>query len=136
MTAKNLLMLKISSHPSNIACLESFLHDVSKRFQLREDLFANMLISLTEAVNNAIIHGNQCDDKKFVHVYLEHNNDRISFRVCDEGKGFNPENLPDPTAEENLCKEGGRGVFLIKQLCDQVDFDNNGSTVKLNFFTR
>ena len=135
MTRKNILMLKIASHPSNISCLEGYLAEVMNEFKLGSDLYANMLISLTEAVNNAIIHGNGCDDKKFVHIFLEKQPDRVSFRVCDEGKGFDPDAIPDPTTEENICKEGGRGVFLIKQLCDRVDFNNNGSTVELAFFT-
>lgn len=129
-------MLKIASHPSNIACLESYLNEVMKELKLGQELYANMLISLTEAVNNAIIHGNGCDDRKFVHVFLERKPDLVSFRVCDEGPGFDPDRLPDPTSEENICNEGGRGVFLIKQLCDQVHFNNNGSTVELAFFTK
>jgi len=129
-------MLKIASHPSNIACLESYLTDVMEELKLGKDLYANMLISLTEAVNNAIIHGNGCDNNKFVHIFLETMPDRVAFRVCDEGPGFDPESIPDPTTEENICQEGGRGVFLIRQLCDRVKYNNNGSTVELSFFTK
>lgn len=129
-------MLEIASHPSNIACLESYLNKVIEEFQLSQDLYANMLISLTEAVNNAIIHGNRCDDKKYVRIFLDRKPDHLAFRVCDEGSGFDPDRVPDPTAEENICMEGGRGVFLIRQLCDRVKFNNNGSTVEMAFFTR
>ncbi len=128
-------MLKIASQPENINCLGSYLNQVMDQLDLHQSLYPNMLISLTEAVNNAIFHGNGCDNKKYVHVYLEKKPNMVAFKVCDEGAGFNPDTLPDPTTEENICKEGGRGVFLIKQLCDKVEFINNGSTVHMAFNT-
>lgn len=107
-----------------------------KQFDLNSELYANMLISLTEAVNNAIIHGNGCDDNKYVHIYIKRTTDRVAFKVCDEGNGFDPKNIPDPTTKENIYNDGGRGVFLIKQLCDKVKFNNNGTTIELAFYTK
>lgn len=130
------LILKIASNPSNIACLESYVDKVMGEFDISKDLYANMLISLTEAVNNAIIHGNGCDNSKYVHIYIKRTSDRVSFEVCDEGKGFDPEAIPDPTTRENITHEGGRGVFLIRQLCDKVKFNKNGSSIELAFYTK
>ena len=107
-----------------------------EKLDISSDLYANMLISLTEAVNNAIIHGNGCDKEKYVHIYIKTYSDRVSFMVCDEGNGFDPESVPDPTTKENICNEGGRGVFLIRQLCDKVKFNDNGSSIELAFNTK
>ena len=127
-------MLRLPSHPRNIALVESFVERVVERFKLSPDLYGNILISLTEAVNNAIIHGNENDESKTVKIQLNKmSNNRLEIRVSDEGCGFDYQSLPDPTAPENLLKIGGRGVFLMQQLCDNISFHNNGSTVEMQF---
>jgi serine/threonine-protein kinase RsbW len=84
-------------------------------------------------VNNAIIHGNKADSKKNVSLELVMNDDVLSFTVTDEGSGFDFENLIDPTAPENLEKIGGRGIFLMNHLCDEVKFEDEGKKVILEF---
>lgn len=126
-------MLRLPSHPRNIALVESFVERVVERFKLSPDVYGNILISLTEAVNNAIIHGNGNDESKTVKIQLNKVSNRLEIRVSDEGRGFDYKNLPDPTAPENLLKIGGRGVFLMHQLCDNISFHNNGSTVEMQF---
>lgn len=126
-------MLRLSSSPNNICEVEAFVKDLVERHEVKEELYANILISLTEAVNNAIIHGNDMDESKFVKVICDRSEEELSIRVCDEGPGFNPEDIPDPTAPENLVKIGGRGVFLMQKLCDRVAFLDNGSTVEIGF---
>ena len=126
-------MLKLSSNPKNIAAVESFVGKICREYQIQKDLYGNILISLTEAVNNAIIHGNQKDESKSVRIQLNKTRDRIAFRVSDEGRGFDAEKLPDPTCPHNLTKCGGRGVFLMRQLSDHVDFHDNGRTVEMHF---
>lgn len=126
-------MLRISSHPGNIRQVERFVRNICEEHRIREALFPNILISLTEAVNNAIIHGNNQDETKYVEVQSVCNPRSLSLKISDEGVGFNPNNIKDPTAEENICCDGGRGVFLIKELSDRVIFLNNGSTVKIEF---
>ena len=126
-------MLKLNSNPRNICQLESFLNRVVEKYRLSPDVYGNILISLTEAVNNAIIHGNCKDESKLVQIQLQKESGHLAFRVSDEGPGFDYRSLPDPTAPENLTKIGGRGVFLMQQLSDGVEFCDNGRTVEMQF---
>lgn len=127
------IMLRLASHPRNVAQVESFLAKVVSRYKLSPDLYGNILISLTEAVNNAIIHGNSSDESKSVRIQLQKQSNKLAIRVSDEGHGFDYKSLPDPTAPENLMKLGGRGVFLMQQLSDRILFHDNGSTVEMQF---
>lgn len=127
------IMLTLASDPKNITRVETFVEGLVDKYHISPDVYGNILISLTEAVTNAIIHGNDNDSTKRVHVKLKKGKDRIAFLVSDEGGGFNFDNIPDPTSPENLLKLGGRGVFLMKQLSDDVVFSENGSTVEIRF---
>lgn len=126
-------MLKLASDPKNVARVESFVEHLVDKYGISPDVYGNILISLTEAVTNAITHGNDSDKTKIVQVRLKKQNNRIAFLISDEGRGFDFDNLPDPTAPENLLKIGGRGVFLMRQLSDDVAFYDNGSTVEICF---
>ena len=126
-------MLKRSSNPRNLALVESFVEQVVERYKLSPDVYGNILISLTEAVNNAIIHGNCEDESKTVRIQFRKLKNHLAVRVMDEGCGFDHDSVPDPTAPENLLTVGGRGVFLMQQLSDSVEFHNNGSTVEMQF---
>lgn len=128
--------LQLPSVPKSILRVESLVESTSKRYQIKPDLQCNILISLTEAVNNAIIHGNGQDAEKQVLINILQRDGLLTFQVSDEGTGFDPTQIPDPTAPENLRKLGGRGVFLIRQLADDVRFLNNGSTVEIAFRIR
>lgn len=126
-------MLTITSNPNNILEVESYLKKLELDTHLNPDKYADILISLTEAVNNAIIHGNQRDENKLVHIDLEEDEHGVSFCVTDEGHGFNPSGVPDPTHEENLECCGGRGVHIMKALSDQISFTNCGRSVVMYF---
>ncbi len=126
-------MLTLTSDRKNIARVETFVESLVDKYHISPDIYGNILISLTEAVTNAIIHGNDNDASKRVFVKLKKKKDKIAFQISDEGRGFNFDGLPDPTAPENLLKLGGRGVFLMKQLSDDVVFSENGSTVEIQF---
>ncbi len=129
----NKYILQLDSDPRNVEVIESFVQRVVEQFQLRPDAYGSMLITLTEAVNNAIIHGNGADRSKSVRIHLRKKKDHITIRVSDEGGGFDHRSLPDPTQPENVRKLGGRGVFLMQQLADDLRFHNNGSTVEIQF---
>ena len=102
-----------------------------RKLNIDETLYSNILISLTEAVNNAMIHGNRLDDKKKIVVSYRKQPDTIHLFISDEGSGFDPVKIPDPTCPERLEVEGGRGVFLMKQLTDEIHFLDEGRTVQL-----
>jgi serine/threonine-protein kinase RsbW len=130
----NEIKIQIPSIPENIRIVESFIDNAKEQFNLSDDIYGNIMIAVTESVNNAIIHGNQLVKDKNVHLSLEMEEDQIRFLIEDEGKGFDYQQLPDPTAPENLEKLGGRGIFLMKHLCDEVSFEENGKRVKLCFY--
>lgn len=126
-------MIKIASVPANICQVEQYLQEVFKEYHLDNKLYPNVLVSITEAVNNAILHGNKSDRNKFVVLGTTRMKKNICFRISDEGQGFDPASVPDPTLPENLECCGGRGVFLMNQLSDRVVFSDNGRTVEIEF---
>lgn len=126
-------MLTLTSDPGNISKVEQYVNKVAQRYELDPERHTNLLISLTEAVNNAIIHGNKQDKSKTVSIRLSRTKKCLAVRVSDQGTGFNPADLPDPTCPERICECGGRGVFLMQQLCDKLRYLNGGSTVEMQF---
>jgi serine/threonine-protein kinase RsbW len=114
--------ISIPSIRSNIHLVEEFILDINDELLLEESVLDRIMISITEVVNNGIIHGNKSDAKKFVHLSCSCYDDRLDFLVRDEGIGFLPEDLPDPLAEDNLLKEGGRGVLIIRAMMDVIEF--------------
>jgi serine/threonine-protein kinase RsbW len=126
-------MITLTSDPNNITQVEHLVNQLSTQYQLNSDKRDSLLISLTEAVSNAIIHGNKQDRSKVVCIRYGQVTDGLSIRVSDQGGGFNYNNLPDPTCPERICECGGRGVFLMNQLCDRMKFSNGGSTVEMRF---
>jgi len=128
------IKIEIPSITENIRIIESFIDNAKERFNLDDDIYGNIMIAVTESVNNAIMHGNKNDRTKNVTLSLSLNQNIINFRITDEGIGFNFQNLPDPTSPENLDKPSGRGIFLMKHLSDEVSFSKNGSMVELSFY--
>ena len=126
-------MMELNSQPETLSAVEKLVEDVKNKFNVNEDSYGNMLVALTEAVSNAIYHGNKQDPKKKIGLSYQFTDGNLSFTITDQGKGFDFYNLPDPTAPENLEKECGRGIFLMKHLSDQVIFSENGRVVELFF---
>lgn len=126
-------MIELRSDVRDIPKVEAFVENIVEKYGVGPEVYGNILISLTEAVTNAIVHGNQKDKEKKVKVKIEKSSKEITFKVTDEGGGFDHAVLPDPTAPENLLRIGGRGVFMMKQLSDLVVFSDNGSTVEMSF---
>lgn len=127
-------MLKLCSKPESIRALEQYVRQLGDKYLVVKNRFPDILISLTEAVNNAIIHGNgEMEDKCVFVEYEIVNTDCLCFSIRDEGKGFDLNDIPDPTCDENLEQLGGRGVFLMQKLSDRISFEENGSNVKMYF---
>lgn len=130
----NSINIDIPSLPENIRIIESFIDNAKERFRLTDDLYGNIMVAVTESVTNAITHGNRNDKSKNVSLSIQMEDNTITFTIRDEGPGFDYSQLPDPTAPENLHKPGGRGIFLMKNLCDEVSFKENGKAVALTFY--
>jgi serine/threonine-protein kinase RsbW len=130
----NTISIQVPSIAENIRMIESFIDNAKDRFHLDDDIYGNIMIAVTEAVNNAIKHGNAQNKDKNVSLSLSLDESMIRFVVRDEGQGFDYENLPDPTSPENIEKIGGRGIFLMKHLSDEVDFKDKGRIVELSFY--
>ncbi|WP_425393116.1 ATP-binding protein [Ekhidna sp.] len=128
------IQIQIPSLPENIRIVESFIDNAKDQYKLNDDIYGNIMIAVTESVNNAIVHGNQSDSKKNVVLQLALEESLIKFTVEDEGPGFDYNDLPDPTLPENLSKPGGRGIFLMKNLCDEVSFKKDGRVAELSFY--
>jgi serine/threonine-protein kinase RsbW len=130
----NTISIQIPSILENIRMIESFIDNAKDKFHLDDDIYGNIMIAVTEAVNNAIKHGNAGDRSKNVSLSLSLKESMIQFLIKDEGPGFDYEHLPDPTAPENIEKIGGRGIFLMKHLSDEVQFKEKGKVVELSFY--
>lgn len=123
----------ISSSTAELAKVESLIDKVCESNNFSEDNYGNVLIAVTEAVNNAIEHGNMNDQEKEVVVQCVLDGKKLKFTISDQGQGFDFENLPDPTDPENIEKPNGRGIFLMKNLADKVEFRDKGSKVDIEF---
>lgn len=128
--------LTLPSDRSSIAAVEPFVASIESMRLLDEQRYYNMLVALTEAVNNAIIHGNGADPTKMVELKVQTSSSEVIFLVNDSGTGFDPEDVPDPRQPDMLLRDGGRGVFLIRHLADVVEFfpTTSGMTVLIKFF--
>jgi serine/threonine-protein kinase RsbW len=125
--------IQIPADFQSLVDVENLVDRVCQTIGVAEDAYGNVLIAVTEAVNNAISHGSNQNRSLMVEVSVADSHDAFCFRICDEGPGFDYNNLPDPTAPENLLKENGRGIFLMKNLSDDVVYNDKGNEVDIYF---
>jgi serine/threonine-protein kinase RsbW len=123
-----------SSEPSNIVLVEKFIEDVFKEGPIKDEMYGNVLVAVSEAVTNAMIHGNKSKEAKNVTLGISlPKENSVCFTIEDEGIGFDSEAVPDPTSPENIEKPHGRGIFLMRHLADKVEFEKNGARVLIEF---
>lgn len=125
--------MRFPSTPDNLSVVERLIDDLRDMGTFNDECYGDVLIAMTEAVNNAIVHGNKLHAHKEVVVEYEIQERDLFFRITDDGAGFDFEHVPDPTAPENLEKPNGRGVFLMRQLADECTFLDEGRVVELRF---
>jgi serine/threonine-protein kinase RsbW len=126
--------LQLPSNSESVAVLENFVDDLVEKMQIGDDVYANLMTCINEAITNAIYHGNKQSAEKKVFVNLEIiNNKRLVFTIADEGEGFDFTNIPDPTDQSNLEKLTGRGVYIMKRLADQCIYNSKGNELELHF---
>lgn len=128
------ITIQIPSLVENLRIIESFIDNAKEVYDLDDDIYGNILIAVTESVNNAIIHGNRENPAKCVSLSMQLAESSVRFTVEDQGDGFDYTSLPDPTSPEMLEKTGGRGIFLMKHLSDEVHFNDDGKSVELVFY--
>ena len=115
--------LIIPNSQNNLAEADDFIESNLETLGIDKSLIADIAISATELINNAILHGNGGDSSRQVKIRLEVENKTVIVDIVDQGKGFDPTIIPDPLAEENLLKEVGRGIFIARSLVDELRFD-------------
>lgn len=125
--------LELDSRAESISEIEGFVEQIREELEIPDEVYGNILVCLTEAVNNCIIHGNKFSPVKKVIVTCAKKDNVLSFTAADEGEGFDYDHLPDPTAPENLEKVTGRGVYLMRRLSDYLKYSNGGATVEMRF---
>lgn len=126
--------LTLHSNPKHIGRVETFLHKINRVAHLDEIELHKLMVSLTEAVNNAIIHGNKMDESKKVMILCELLPGWLMVSVTDEGKGFKPGEVRNPLKKKNLLRENGRGIFLMRTLMDKVEYEVGKSGVEVQLW--
>ena len=125
--------LLIPSKTENIVLVEKLVDDVCELFDIKEEIYGHILVALTEAVNNGLQHGNKANPATNIEVTFKVKDDTLFFTVKDQGPGFDYNSLPDPTDPKNIEKPTGRGIFLMRHLCDNVTFEEKGTKVIMEF---
>lgn len=121
--------------PNDLRAIEQSVEtllDRGRRIGFNPDLLRlNLRVGLTEALANAMLYGNGQDPRKRVSVEVRLSRDTIWIRVTDEGRGFDPATVPDPTAPERISRTSGRGIFLIRKLMDYVAYNERGNSIEM-----
>lgn len=128
-----IMELNIGSNVNNLRIIEGKVDEIMLTLGINKDEYGRILVATMEAVNNAIVHGNQYDNEKDVFISFEYDKKDFIVKVKDQGIGFNPDCVPDPTSPENIENLRGRGVFLMKHLADDIGFNDIGNEVVMKF---
>ena len=123
----------IPSSLKELSRIERLAGKIAREMNLSEDQQDNFSIAVTEAVGNAIIHGNKKNPKKKVRIIFTPGEDQIKVSVTDQGKGFDLNKISNPLDPKNLMKESGRGIFILKTLMDEVSFSFSPKGTTVNF---
>lgn len=125
--------LQIESRIKSLRIVEKVIDEVTSEIGISQDNYGKILVSTMEGVNNAILHGNKSEPDKIVDIEFTCKGKDLKIRISDEGEGFLPENVPDPTIPENLEELNGRGVFLMSRLADKIKYSKKGNAVTMTF---
>lgn len=120
--AENFYQLEIESNPNNLLTVEEFVNYFARDVNLDEDRIPGLLLAVTEATTNAIIHGNKSDESKSVVITVKVEENKLIISIKDQGPGFDPSSIPDPTHPDNLLKDSGRGLYLMRIYMDDLQY--------------
>ena len=123
--------LSFASRLGEVPAVQQQIIDACEAEGYSEETIFAIRLALDEALSNAVRHGNDNDPSKTVQVEYAVDCDQLRVVIEDEGHGFDPEALPDPTAEENLNRPHGRGVMLMRAYMSDVDFNERGNRITL-----
>jgi serine/threonine-protein kinase RsbW len=112
----------LESSLESVNKVEQAAEQMAKKAGIEEDEIFRVAMAVREAAVNAVLHGNSYDPDKRITASFENTGDSLVIRIADQGKGLDPETLPDPLAPENLLRGSGRGIFLIRSFMDEVHF--------------
>jgi len=126
--------IRVPSDQAFLPDVDDFLERALREYGVDESVIADIAISVSELVNNAIMHGNKASPDKMVSVTVNLAKKTATVTVADEGIGFMPDTIEDPLADENLLKEVGRGIFIVRSLMDKVDIEatEKGTSVSVS----
>jgi serine/threonine-protein kinase RsbW len=125
--------IKIESQVANLRIVENAIDETTSVIGISQDNYGKILVSAMEAVNNAILHGNKSNPDKTVDIEISFESDILNIKVTDEGPGFRPEKVPDPTTPENIEELNGRGIYLMSHLADKIEYNEKGNSVTMTF---
>jgi serine/threonine-protein kinase RsbW len=117
--------IEIYSDPNNLITIEEFVNFIAIECGVPEEKMSGLLISVTEAVTNAIIHANKKDLNKKVNIDAFFENNTLTIKVKDQGVGFDPHLIPDPTQPENILKDSGRGLYLMRTFLNELKYEHS-----------
>ena len=120
---ENKYHLEVESNAKNLITVEEFVNYFAVDLNINPDKIPGLLLAITEASTNAIIHANKGDETKLVTIDVTKDDKQLTIRVKDEGKGFDPAKIPDPTETDNLLKDSGRGIYLMRVYMDDLKFN-------------
>lgn len=121
----------IPSDPNELPRIDRIAERIARQMKYSAEERDDIAICVSEAVNNAILHGNKSDPEKTVIIRFIAEDRGLRVEILDQGCGFEPEKLPDPTSPENLLKAKGRGIFLIRHLMDEVILERGETGMKI-----
>ncbi len=133
MTSTTTKKYTLDSTIDSLAKVEHIIESLKEEHSIPEEIYGNILVSMSEGMNNAVKHGNKFDSKKEVEFSFELGEKEYQFTIIDQGPGFDHNNVPDPTHPDNLEKLDGRGIFIMESLADKIDYEEEGSKVILTF---
>jgi len=119
---EKIIRKKFKSDPKVLPRIEEFFLNTLRGVNLPEEKFQKLVLAISEAASNAIKHGNKSDPEKYVNTVIKIYSDKVEIILTDEGKGFNPNTVPDPTSTENIMKESGRGIHIMKAFVDELKY--------------
>jgi serine/threonine-protein kinase RsbW len=131
--AKMYKQLKVESKTASLRIVENAIDEMTGAIGINQDNYGKILVATLEAVNNAIKHGNKEIPEKLVDVVIEYIDNELRISVTDQGDGFDPTRIPDPTLPANIEELSGRGVFLMTKLSDAITFNEKGNSVTMSF---